>query len=185
MLKELLFALWFFLPAGVANMAPILVAAVPSLKKYDAPIDCNRTFRGKRILGDHKTWRGLVSGMIAATIVLGIQQLAVSHIHAVHVLTSQVNYAHLPTLILGPLFGLGALGGDAIESFFKRQRGVAPGRGWFPFDQTDYIIGGAVATMPFVTLSLPQYGLLLLLWLLVHIVVSYIGYKLHLKERPI
>jgi len=32
-LKELFFALWFFLPAGVANMMPIFVAKVPQLQR--------------------------------------------------------------------------------------------------------------------------------------------------------
>jgi CDP-diglyceride synthetase len=184
-MKEVVFALWFFLPAGLANAAPIFVATMPGLRRWNAPIDLGRTFRGQRILGSHKTWRGLVTGMITATVVLALQQVLVRHASWAHSLTSQVDYASLPTLILGPLFGLGALGGDAIESFFKRQRRVRPGQGWFPFDQTDYIIGGAIASAPFVSLNLVQYLWLLLLWLLMHIVASYIGYLLGVKERPI
>jgi hypothetical protein len=185
MLKEIFFALWFFAPAGAANVMPILAAAVPALKKYDAPIDFGLKFRGRALLGSHKTWRGLISGVLAATLALWLQQLLTAHVGWIHHWTAQVDYAALPVLILGPLFGLGALGGDAIESFFKRQRNVAPGRGWFPFDQIDYIIGGAIATAPFVTLSLRQYTWLVFLWLIVHVVASYIGYLLKLKERPI
>ncbi len=185
MLKDLLFALWFFLPAAMANVVPIFAVKIPGLSKLNAPMDCGLKFRGKRILGDHKTWRGLVCGLIFSTLTLWLQQLAVRHFGWAQTLTDQVNYPALPTLILGPLFGLGALGGDAIESFFKRQRGVAPGHGWFPFDQLDYIIGGAIATMPFVTLSLPQYVWLVLLWLVVHMVSTYLGWVLKLKERPI
>jgi hypothetical protein len=185
MLKDIFFALWFFSPAAVANVIPILVAPLPYLRKRNAPIDCGLMFRGKRVLGAHKTWRGLIAGLIFATITLWLQQLIVGHNSWVHSLTSQVDYTTLPTLILGPLFGLGALGGDAIESFFKRQRGVAPGQGWFPFDQIDYIVGGALATMPFVQLTILQYSWLIVLWLIVHVGASYIGYVLHLKERPI
>lgn len=185
MLEDIFFALWFFLPAGVANAVPILVVKLPLLKRWNAPMDLGMTYRGKRVLGSHKTWRGLVSGIIAATLVLWLQQYLVGQVGWVHDLTDSINYASLPTLLLGPLFALGALGGDAIESFFKRQHGVAPGHGWFPFDQIDYIIGGAIATMPFVALSIGQYAWLLLLWLLMHIVGSAIGYMLGLKERPI
>lgn len=185
MLKEIAFALWFFLPAGIANASPIFIARFPVIKKWNAPVDGNLTFRGKRLFGAHKTWRGIITGMLMSTLVLWLQQLAVLHFYWAHTLTRSVNYAHLPTLVLGPLFGLGALGGDAIESFFKRQRGTPPGQGWFPFDQTDYIIGGAIATMPFVQLSILQYSLLLLSWLIMHIVASAIGYLLGLKERPI
>jgi len=185
MFKDILFALWFFLPAGVANATPIFMAKLPILREWNAPIDFGMTYRGKRILGDHKTWRGLISGIIAATFTLWLQQLAVRHTGWARTLTSDVDYATLPTLILGPLFGFGALAGDAIESFFKRQRGTPPGQGWFPFDQTDYIIGGAIATAPFVHLHFLQYVILLMLWLLTHVVASYIGYLLKLKERPI
>jgi CDP-2,3-bis-(O-geranylgeranyl)-sn-glycerol synthase len=184
-LKDLFFALWFFLPAALANMVPILAAAVPALKKYTAPMDFGRTLRGKRIFGAHKTWRGLIAGVMVATLTLWLQQLAVDHVAWVRHLTGQVDYTTLPTLILGPLFALGALGGDAIESFFKRQRNLAPGRGWFPFDQIDYIIGGAIATMPFVSLTLRQYAWLILLWLIIHVASTYLGWLLGLKERPI
>src|SRR5262249_5810302 len=150
----------------------VLAAIAPGLRKWNAPMDFGLSFRGKRMFGSHKTWRGLTAGMVAATIVLGLQQLLVAHFVWAQHLSSQVEYTNLPTLIVGPLFGFGALVGDAIESFFKRQRGVAPGKGWFPFDQTDYIVGAIVATMPFVQLSIRQYAWLLLLWLIVHIVVS-------------
>jgi CDP-2,3-bis-(O-geranylgeranyl)-sn-glycerol synthase len=185
MLKEIFLALWFFLPAGIANMMPIFTATLPSLKRFDAPIDFGRTYRGKRIFGAHKTWRGLASGIVFGTITLGLQQLAVSHAGWLQSWTDQVDYTQLPTLIVGPLFAIGALGGDAIESFFKRQRGIAPGKGWFPFDQTDYIIGGAIATMPFVHLSILQYAWMLVLWLLIHVISTVVGYLIGVKDSPI
>ncbi len=184
-MKELFLAVWFFLPAGIANASPIIVAKLPGLRKLDAPIDGGKTFRGQRILGAHKTWRGLVTGIVAAIITLWLQQRAIAHSSILQDWTSQVSYLTLPTVVVGALFGLGALGGDAIESFFKRQRNVAPGHGWFPFDQTDYIIGGALATAGYVQLHFWQYVELLAIWLLVHVVASYVGYLLHLKERPI
>lgn len=185
MIKDIFFALWFFLPAAIANVVPILVAPVPFLKRFTAPMDGGLMYRGKRLFGSHKTWRGLIAGVIFATLTLWLQQLAIDHLAWVHDWTKQVDYTHLPTLVLGPLFGLGALGGDAIESFFKRQRGVAPGHGWFPFDQIDYIIGGALVSIPFAQLTILQYVWLIVLWLIVHVVSSYIGYLLKLKERPI
>lgn len=183
--KELFFALWFFLPAAIANMMPIFAAHWKFLSKYEYPMDFGKSFRGHRIFGSHKTIRGLVVGIIFATLVLWLQQLAVQHIGFVASLTDQVDYTTLPVLILGPLFGLGALLGDAIESFFKRQVGIKPGDGWFPFDQIDYIIGGAIATMPFVTLSILQYIWLIVLWLTIHVISTFIGYKLGLKDKPI
>lgn len=185
MLKEVVFALWFFLPAGIANASPIFAAKLPRISEWNAPIDFGKKYHGKSILGDHKTWRGLIVGILMATLVLWIQQLLVIHYGWARSLTSKVDYRTVPVLLLGPAFGIGALGGDAIESFFKRQLNRPPGHGWFPFDQTDYIIGGAIAASPFVSLDVQEYVILLLLWLLMHVVASYIGFTLGLKERPI
>lgn len=185
MLHDVLFALWFFLPAALANMIPIPIAKMPWLKKFDAPMDFGKTWRGKRIFGAHKTWRGLIAGIIAATLVLWLQQLAVANFGWAEWVTAQVNYENLPTLIMGPLFALGALGGDAIESFFKRQRGTPPGQGWFPWDQLDYIIGAAILTAPFVALTLWQYLWLIILWFVIHLIATYIGWLLKLKDSPI
>lgn len=184
-LRDIGFAIWFFLPAGVANMVPIFAARIPWLRHFDAPMDGGYSYRGRRVFGEHKTWRGLLVGIIMATLVLWLQQLLVGQVAWLANLTAHVNYAELIVWVVGPLFGLGALGGDAIESFFKRQRNVPPGHGWFPFDQTDYIIGGALATAPFIRLELVQYVMLVILWLAVHVVASYIGYLLKLKDRPI
>lgn len=185
MFKELFFALWFFLPAAIANVTPIFAAHIKALARFDYPMDFHKSFRGNRIFGDHKTIRGLVAGIIFATFTLWLQQLAVKHSGFVASWTNQVNYATLPVLVLGPLFALGALLGDAIESFFKRLRGIKPGDGWFPFDQTDYIVGGAIATMPFVQLSILQYIWLIILWLTIHVISTVIGYKIGLKDKPI
>jgi CDP-2,3-bis-(O-geranylgeranyl)-sn-glycerol synthase len=183
--NDILFALWFFLPAGAANVMPIFVAKMPFLRKFEAPMDFGKTYRGKRIFGAHKTWRGLISGIIAGTLTLWLQQHLFVESSWVRSFADAVDYPNLPTLLMGPMFAIGALGGDAIESFFKRQRGVAPGKGWFPFDQTDFIIGGAIATMPFVSLTIWQYAWLLILWLGVHVLSTIAGYFLRLKDSPI
>lgn len=185
MINDILFALWFFLPAGAANMIPIFAAKIPFLKKYEAPIDFGKTFRGKRIFGSHKTWRGMISGVIAGVLVLWLQQYLFVEFAWVRSFADVIDYTTLPTLLMGTLFAIGALGGDAVESFFKRQRGIAPGKGWFPFDQTDFVIGGAIATMPFVSLSIWHYLWMLVLWLGVHVLSTVVGHFLGLKDSPI
>src|ERR1700739_3392699 len=100
MLKDLFFTLWFFLPAGAANVTPIFMAQVRQLKQFDAPMDLGKTFRGKRIFGSHKTWRGLIAGIIFGTLTLELQQLLVQHLGWLQLWTSRVAYAELPTLLL-------------------------------------------------------------------------------------
>lgn len=187
LLHDVLLVLWVFIPAGVANMVPIFAAHIPSLKNFTAPIDGGKTFRGKRIFGPHKTWRGLLTGIVAAILMLGLQQLLVAYVPPFRWIADGMDYSYaaLPTVLVGSLFAIGALGGDALKSFFKRQVGVAPGKSWFPFDQLDYIVGGAVAVLPFIQLSVFQYVLLVLFWLGIHVLSTWLGWLMHLKDSPI
>jgi CDP-2,3-bis-(O-geranylgeranyl)-sn-glycerol synthase len=185
MIQDILFALWFLLPAAAANMIPIFAAAIPMLKKYDTPIDGGRTWRGHALLGPHKTWRGIIAGIVMATFVLWVQQLLTAEFDWAKYVVGEVDYASLPTLILGPLFAIGALGGDAIESFFKRQRNIKSGGSWVPFDQLDYIIGSVFITLFFVILTPLQYIWIFVIWFFAHLLASYLGFKLGLKKSPI
>ena len=72
-MKIVLAVLWFFLPAGLGNLAPILATKIPALKKYTYPLDFGRKFRKKRIFGDHKTIRGLVAGVIVGIATVYLQ----------------------------------------------------------------------------------------------------------------
>lgn len=185
MLQDVLLAMWFLLPAALANAVPVVVAKMPILDRWDAPIDNGIVWRGHRLLGDHKTWRGIVAGITIATLALWLQQsLCISYDWAMW-LSGPIDYTVLPILILGPLFALGALGGDAVESFFKRARGIQSGRSWFPFDQLDYVVGAIIVTLPFVILQPIMYLWMLAVWFIVHIVVSYIGFLIGLKKAPI
>lgn len=183
-MRDILVAFWFFIPAGLANGAPVVAAALPKLRDLNSPLDAGKTWRGKRIFGEHKTWRGLAVGTLAATVATTLQWL-IAQIPSVNNYFAPLDYAHSPFILLGILFGAGVIAGDAIESFFKRQIGIKPGHSWFPFDQIDYIIGGALAAAPIMRLTLAQYAWMLGLWLIIHMLGAYLGYLGHIKDKPI
>jgi len=167
-------ALLFFLPAGVANATPVVANKIPLLRDWHTPLDFGVSLHNKRLLGKNKTWRGLLTGSVIA----GFTALALSPI--VHYDTS------LPGVFgLGFIMGFGALFGDAIESIIKRQKGIAAGHSWFPFDQIDYIIGGLLFLAPFSSLNWANVGLIFMVFFGLHLVVAYIAYLLGLKDKPI
>jgi CDP-2,3-bis-(O-geranylgeranyl)-sn-glycerol synthase len=133
---EVIQVLWFFVPAYLANMSPVL--AHGSLQRLAAPIDGGHSLRGRRILGDHKTWRGLVAGIVVGTVTYELQRL----LHAAGFASglALVEYADHP-LLPGLLMGLGTGVGDAVKSFFKRRVDIAPGASWPVFDQLDFFAG--------------------------------------------
>ena len=96
-----------------------------------------------------------------------------------------IDYTTINPILFGLLASAGALTGDALRSFFKRQRGIAPGKSWFPFDQIDYIIGGVVFTAFYIRLTIMQYILLFIVYFLLHLAATFIGYLLKLKDNPI
>jgi CDP-2,3-bis-(O-geranylgeranyl)-sn-glycerol synthase len=179
------FAFWFFIPAGIANATPIFLAKTPGLTSFTYPVDGGHSFRGQRIFGDHKTWRGVVGGILAAIIVVLLQVLAYNHSSWVREISMQVDYPSIAYITLGFLLGFGALLGDMVKSFVKRQLNVAPGTSWFPFDQLDYIFGALVLSSLMVHLSAIQYLWVFVIWFALHILVSYLGYISHFKDSKI
>lgn len=166
--------IYFFLPAGFANMAPVLVQRwVPWLA---IPLDGGMTFHGKRLLGDHKTLRGLVCGIALA--------LAIAYLQSLHPFPSLevVNYEQW--VLLGFLQGGGALVGDLIKSFFKRRIGIAPGQSWRPFDQIDFILGAIAATAIAFPIPLDIMTTALVLGFFLHVLTNHLGYWLHLRKMP-
>lgn len=154
---EVLQVLYLFVPAYVANMSPVLVKG--RFEALAVPMDGGRCWRGHRLLGDHKTWRGLIAGAVTGVAVYELQRL----VYAAGLIRSLalLDYDAFP-IVGGLLMGVGALVGDAVKSFFKRQIGIPPGRSWLGFDQVDFYVGAwgclaplfAPPLLPFV-LSLP------------------------------
>lgn len=163
--------LWFFLPAFVANMTPVLLKRLPIL---NYPIDFGATLYGSRLFGNNKTWRGLIFGTLAGTLVFALQQQAT-------VPFALFTYSTQP-LHLGFLLSVGALIGDLIKSFFKRQLGIKPGNPWYGLDQVDYIIGGLVFAAPIYLPEIADILFLFIAGITLTVMINNIGVYLKLRK---
>jgi CDP-2,3-bis-(O-geranylgeranyl)-sn-glycerol synthase len=174
---DVLQTLWFFLPAYVGNMAPVLMG--DSFESLARPIDGGCSLGGVRILGDHKTWRGLLAGVVAGALTGLLQQLL--YAAGVGRALAAVDYS-AGAVALGALMGLGAGVGDAVKSFFKRRVGIAPGASWIGFDQLDFLAGAWAFAAP---VHVPSPLVMLVISPIVFagsIAVTAAGYWMHLKE---
>jgi len=117
--------------------------------------------RGQRLFGSHKTVRGLLTGVIAASII-GLLQ---------------------GNVVMGTVMGLGALWGDAMKSFFKRQFKINPGARWSPWDQIDFVIGAIIFSFPIAPQPFYFYLVAVLLIGFGSLFFSYIGYKMRIKNN--
>ena len=134
-------AFWLIIPAYIANASALLIGG-------GKPIDFGRTYKdGRRLLGDGKTWRGLLVGtFIGVTAGFGLSvaaKYAALYNFPIY-LSDFTGFPYMIPILFSICFG--ALLGDIIESFFKRRVGKNRGEDWIPFDQLDFIIGVLVVT---------------------------------------
>jgi CDP-2,3-bis-(O-geranylgeranyl)-sn-glycerol synthase len=130
-------AFWIILPAYVANAAAVLVGG-------GRPIDFGKKWKdGHRVLGDGKTWRGLlVGGFVGIIVGFGLSVAGKFLANGDFAFIGLSDFGGFPIEI--PIVSsicFGALMGDIIESFFKRRVGRKRGEDWIPFDQIDFILG--------------------------------------------
>ncbi|MDX1766191.1 MAG: CDP-archaeol synthase [Candidatus Saccharimonadales bacterium] len=184
MFEDILFIIYFALPGGLANMAPVFAAKKGWLPALNKPIDGGKTLRGKRLTGDHKTVRGFVVGFLFAVGVVLIQYFLFRSFQSIRDF-SLVDYQQINLFVLAMLMTIGALGGDAIESFFKRQIGKQPGESWIPFDQIDTAVGLMIIAALYVDLPLSTWAAGLIIGSLLFPVSTYIAWLLKLKDSPL
>ena len=182
MIKLIIQTLYLFLPALLANMTPVLVKNI--LKPLAKPVDFGRTFRGKRILGDHKTFRGLICGIIAGVLITGLQKVLFVYAPFEWLkLLSIIDYEQINFVLLGFLLGFGALFGDMVKSFFKRQFNILPGKPFIPFDQIDFLVGAILFLSIIYIPSWQMIIILLVLGMLLHFLTNIIGYLLKINKK--
>jgi len=174
-------ALWFILPAYVANTVPVYVAKLPFLKNFSKPIDFGKSFKGKRIFGDNKTYRGLIFGVLIGTLV-GILQTnfqipANNFFHS----------ANLPEMTpqLALMLSFGALIGDMVGSFVKRRVGFKPGQHAPLLDQVNFIFGAYFFSYLLTfRIDYDQFFVVLIITPTIHLFFNFIAWLYKLKKEP-
>lgn len=179
MLEIFITAILFILPASLANAAASVSGKLKPFSNWNYPLDFNKKFKGKRIFGSHKTVRGVLVGIIVAMLVgyvefLLFQKKPNGYLYVFETLNSSLFFSFL--------LGLGALIGDAVESFFKRQKNIPPGKPWLPYDWVDYIIGAILITYPILPLPFLIYFILFIIMPIVSVISNIISGVLKIKK---
>jgi len=98
----------------VANLMPWALGRTCG-ERWDAPLDCGMIWRdGRRLLGSHKTWRGLFASLLGCGFAAGLLGMP---------------------WWLGVGFAALSMLGDSISSALKRRRGREPGQDDIGLDQ--------------------------------------------------
>ena len=161
---------YFLLPVYFSNMGAVASA---NIGKWNKPIlPDSVTFRGKPLLGKNKTWRGLIFGTIVGFCVYLLQSR----------LNTGLEIHDYSSLTLGFLLAFGAVFGDAVESFVKRQLEIKPGQKFIPWDQIDHPIMGMILALFIIELSWKFVITGLIITFIFHVIVNVISYKLKLRN---
>ena len=171
-------AFWAMLPAYVPNNAAVLAGG-------GRPIDGGREWRGARLLGDGKTWRGTAVGtLVGVLLALGLNRLNDP--------ASAAFGAELPTFALPAAFALafGAMCGDIGASFLKRRSGRERGAAFPGLDQLDFVVGalGLVflvdADWALAVFTPRVLAVVLVMTPVLHVVTNVGAYALGVKNEP-
>ncbi|QLH76024.1 CDP-2,3-bis-(O-geranylgeranyl)-sn-glycerol synthase [Halosimplex rubrum] len=171
-------ALWAMLPAYVPNNAAVLAGG-------GRPIDGGRSWGGRRVLGDGKTWRGTAAGT-AAGVALALVLNAASGPIADLLGVPAVEFPLAAAVGLA----LGAMVGDIGASFVKRRSGRERGAPFPGLDQLDFVVGAlalaAVLDFEWVTatFTVPVLATVLVVTPLLHVVTNGIAYLIGAKDEP-
>jgi len=180
MFKFILSCFYFFLPAYLANATPPLAARAGILNFLARPIDGGRNFLGRPFLGSHKTWRGLVLGILAGFLTV-LLQAYLWRFPAFREI-SIIDYQKINLLFFAFWLPAGAVFGDLLSAFAKRRLNLAPGAKFLPFDQTNYVIGAFIFLWPFFDVKPDVWPVLFVLTFFLHIIVNRLGYSLKLHK---
>ena len=97
--------------------------SAPISRRFDWPLDGGRMWRGRRVLGANKTWRGVLVMVPATAVSFAIVRAAWPPAAADRLWALSIaEYA-----VLGFWAGLGFMAGELPNSFVKRQLDVPPG----------------------------------------------------------
>ncbi|MHA1269598.1 MAG: CDP-2,3-bis-(O-geranylgeranyl)-sn-glycerol synthase [Candidatus Helarchaeota archaeon] len=202
----LIVSLLWTVPALATNATMVIFG------KNGTPIDGGRCFRGKRILGEGKTWQGMIGGVLFgfiigiiiwvlnyfvindAVIVLGLNNFILNPTNG-HVITLFKNEAEVANFfrmmpyiafITSFVTAFGAFFGDMVGSGLKRRYNYKRGAPLPVIDQLDFIS----FAMLFAYLARPiqnawVYIIFMLIFTpLVHLVGNVVAYLLKLKKEP-
>jgi len=168
---------YFILPVYFANMAPVIVKKI--FNNLAFPLDFNKKINNRPVFGKHKTFRGLIFGVIFAIIITFIQYILYSN----NILTDIAIIDYSNWLLIGFLMGSGAIFGDLIESFVKRRMNYKSGKPFVPFDQLDFVVGGLIFISPLVVLSLNKVIVILILSFILHIIINHFAFYTKIRKE--
>ena len=147
----------------IVNGAPILAARSMG-SRFARPIDAGRLGSdGRRLLGQAKTWRGVVASLFMAA-VIGVM----------------IGWA----LLVSIGFSISAMIGDCLASWLKRRKGLQPSEQAVGLDHIPEAFFPVLFLLMLGLVSVTALLMIPIVFFLLAISLSRVLYILHLRKRP-
>ena len=166
----LLQSFWFIAPAYAAN-------GFPPLMRGKMPIDDRRKWRGQRLLGNGKTWEGLLGGIIFGVFIGSLQ------IFGQYYLPAELGLAEMTFPIIF-LLTFGTMAGDVGGSFVKRRMHMKRGDRALFLDQLGFLLMAFLFVWHAYIPNLDVMIVLVMLTPIIHWLSNVLGYWIKVKRNP-
>lgn len=177
----------FAIPVTLAAILHMLAVRFNLFASLKIPLDFGGTYRGHRIFGNNKTYRGVVLMMLLS--ILGVYFL--QGLCALFPSVNELNilqFNSYPGYLLGMLFGLGYTLAELPNSFLKRQAGIAEGKRGTVFnillDQLDSVVGCLLLLAPFSDMTWPFVGYGCLVFVGLHLFFNFLLDLIGVRKNP-
>lgn len=177
-IETVLLAFWTMLPAYIPNNAAVIFGG-------GKPIDGGMEWHGSRLLGDGKTWKGSMGGILAGSALA----LLLNYVRAPVSDAIGISLTVFTTSVI-LILPLGAILGDIGASFIKRRLDKERGAAFPGLDQLDFVVGSIALALLFdtswaiETFTMEILAVIVVITPILHLGTNLIGFKLGFKEEP-
>lgn len=193
MIEMIIKILYTIVPVAGGGILHMMVVRANWLPFLVIPIDGGRSLNGKRIFGDHKTWRGIVVILAATVFSAGLHAWMEARWPNLSDY-NYVDYATIPWWQAGLWWGIAYALSELPNSFLKRRAGIAPGQGGSAglrsvllslMDQADSAIGCSLIAWLALGVALDVALWMMILGTAVHLLINMLLGLAGLRERMI
>jgi len=189
MMREFCVIAYLFLPLLVGLALHGFCIKYDILVFLCRPIDRGWSYRGKRIFGENKTYRGVTVVSLGTAIGFGLQALLLHRIASIRSI-ELFDYAFFKSVALGVGVGVAAMLSELPNSFIKRRFEIAPGsaaKGWkavifYVYDQIDFLLGSWLVLTIVVPVTVGRVLFSAGLLLVTHQLMSSVGHALGMRK---
>lgn len=186
---------YLMLPVILAGIFNMVLVKLPVLENFKTPMDRGKVLPdGKRLFGDHKTWKGFWGMVVLTSLFMGLFGIIYDHfIWAKNVSLVPYDEFSFPfnAWFYGAVWGFGYVLFELPNSYIKRRIDIQPGKQgsgaigkmFTVVDQADSVFGCLIFMLPFYVPSLRDAILMLVMATVFHYILNILLYLVGLKKQ--